>query len=65
MLGLELGLDRDGDRDAGRGDLRRRAEQDLGLAGDIRGRAIVDAAVKRDLGVDDRSADDCRRRPRA
>ncbi len=50
VLGLELGVERDGDRNAGRGDLGRRSEQQLGLAGDVQ-RPIV-ARRERDLGVD-------------
>ena len=50
--GLECGLDRDRDREAGCGDLRRRPEEDLGVAGDAGRAGAALACRKRDPGVD-------------
>ena len=50
--GLERGLDRDRNREAGCGDLRRRPEEDLGVAGDAGRAGAALACRKRDPGVD-------------
>ena len=49
---LELGLDGDGNRDAGGRNLRGRAEQDLGLARHVRSRRIAHPLVQAEAGIE-------------